>query len=433
MHSSLPKVLHPVAGLPMILYAVQAAQEVTGETPVIVIGHGADAVREAISPTAEFAIQPEQLGTAHAVQCAESLVRGKCDLVLVTYGDMPLVTTATLRRLIDTQQANPGPVTMTTLISADSRGFGRVVRGADGAVTGIVEEAQATAEQLAIHELNAGIYCFKSDWLWTALSRVQVSPKGEYYLTDVVGIAVQDGLAVQAVPLTDPDEALGINNRVHLAEAEKIGRRRINQAWMLAGVTLIDPGTVYIDATVALSPDTVIWPNTYLQGNTRVGAGCTLGPNTILRDTSVGQRCVILSSLLENAQVEDDVDMGPFGHLRPGAHLGQGVHMGNFGEVKNSYLGPKTKMGHFSYIGDAQIGENVNIGCGTITCNFSAEGKKNKTVIGDNAFIGSDTMLVAPINIGAGAITGSGSVVTHDVPEHTVVVGVPARPLRKQE
>jgi bifunctional UDP-N-acetylglucosamine pyrophosphorylase/glucosamine-1-phosphate N-acetyltransferase len=296
-----------------------------------------------------------------------------------------------------------------------------------------VEEAQATPAQLAIQELNAGIYCFNAAWLWDALARVKISPKGEYYLTDLVGMAVQAGLAVCAVPLADADEALGINNRVHLAEAEMIARRRINHAWMLAGVTMVDPSTVYIDASVSLSPDTVIWPNTYLQGITRVGAGCTLGPNTILRDTSVGQRCVILASLLENALVEDDVDMGPFGHLRPGAHLGQGVHMGNFGEVKNSYLGPKTKMGHFSYIGDAQIGENVNIGCGTVTCNFSAEGKKNKTEIGDNAFIGSDTMLVAPVKIGAGAITGSGSVVTHDVPDHTVVVGVPARPLRKQE
>ena len=433
MRSSLPKVLHPIAGQPMIDYAIQAVQPVCDGQPVIVIGSGMEAVRQAIGERARFAVQEQQLGTGHAVQAAASLLRGQDGLVLVTYGDMPLLTGATLRALVDTQRSHSGPLTMLTLLSSQPRGFGRVVRGPDGRVRAIVEEAQATPEQLSIQELNAGVYCFAAGWLWSALERVPLSPKGEYYLTDLVGIAAGDGLSIQALVLDDPEEALGVNTRVHLAEAEKAMRRRINEQWMLAGVTLIDPEKTYIEAGVTIGRDTVIWPDTYLQGQTRIGEACTVGPNSILRDTQTGSRCQILASVLEGALVEDQVSIGPFGHLRKGAHLAQGVHMGNFGEVKNSYLGPGTKMGHFSYIGDAQIGEDVNIGCGTVTCNFSPDGKKNPTEIGKGVFIGSDTLLVAPVKVGEGAITGSGAVVTHDVPAETLVVGVPARPVRKVE
>jgi bifunctional UDP-N-acetylglucosamine pyrophosphorylase/glucosamine-1-phosphate N-acetyltransferase len=238
---------------------------------------------------------------------------------------------------------------------------------------------------------------------------------------------------VQALTVEDPAEVIGINTRVHLAEAEAALRSRLNKAWMLAGVTMIDPVATYIEPDVTIGRDTVIWPNTYLHGKTEVGEACVLGPNTILRDTRIGNRCKVLASVLEGALLEDDVDMGPFGHLRKGAHLARGVHLGNFGEVKNSYLGPGTKMGHFSYIGDATIGPDVNIGCGTVTCNYGMDGKKNLTEIGEGAFIGSDTMLVAPVKVGEGAATGSGAVVTKDVPPYTLVVGVPARPLRMLE
>jgi bifunctional UDP-N-acetylglucosamine pyrophosphorylase/glucosamine-1-phosphate N-acetyltransferase len=248
-----------------------------------------------------------------------------------------------------------------------------------------------------------------------------------------VGIAGADGLPVQVVTTEDPAEVIGINTRVHLAEATTLLRRRINQAWMLAGVTLIDPANTYIEPEVTIGQDTVIWPNTYLHGKTVIGQACTLGPNTMIHDTQIGNHCKVLASVLEKAVLGDDVDMGPFGHLRKGAHLAKGVHMGNFGEVKNSTLGPGTKMGHFSYIGDAQIGPNVNIGAGTITCNLGMDGKKSPTEIGEGAFIGSDTMLVAPVKIGAGAATGSGSVVTKNVPPETLVVGVPARAIRKLE
>ncbi len=430
MASATPKVLHKLAGKPLIQYALQAAASVSDDLPVVVVGHGAEAVRQEVGGAARFAIQEQQLGTANALMSAESLLHTAADLVLVTTADMPLFRSETLRRLVDLQKNNPGPLSLMTAISGDSHGFGRVLRSANGAVQAVVEEAQATPEQLALRELNVSVYCFSTAWLWPALHRIPLSPKGEYYLTDVVGLAVADGLAVNALVMDDPDEAMGINTRLHLAQAEEILRRRINESWMLAGVTLVDPHTTYIEPGVTIGRDTIIWPNTYLQGKTVIGEGCTLGPNTIIRDTRLGQGCTVLASLLEGSILEDHVDMGPFGHLRPGAHLAEGVHLGNFGEVKSSYLGPGVKMGHFSYIGDATIGPNVNIGAGTITCNFDGV-HKNHTEIGADVFIGSDTMLVAPVEIGEGSKTGAGSVVTHDVPPHTLVVGVPARPLRK--
>ena len=277
-----------------------------------------------------------------------------------------------------------------------------------------------------------GAYCIDAQWLWPALHRIPLSAKGEYFLTDLVSLATADGREVQAIQTTDVTEMIGVNTRVHLAETEKIMRKRINTAWMEAGVSMIDPEMTFIEAGVRIGRDTVIWPNTYLKGQTVVGENCTLGPNTIIEDTVVGVVCTLLAAVLEGAVVENHVSMGPFGHLRKGAHLADYVHMGNFGEVKSSYLGPGTKMGHFSYLGDATIGENVNIGAGTITCNFDGV-NKNKTVIGDNAFIGSDTMLVAPLNIDKDTRTGADSVVTHDVPENTVVVGVPARPFEKKK
>jgi len=428
MKSDLPKVLHPLCGRAMIAHALAAAAG--SETPVVVIGHGAEAVREFLGDSARCVVQEPQLGTAHAVQQAEPLLKGRTDLIVVTYADMPLLHPETLERLVETQKANPGPLTLLTVVAADPRGFGRVVRAADGSVQAVIEEAAASPEQLRIHELNAGAYCFAADWLWEALKRVPVSKKGEYYLTDVVGLAAQAGLAVQAVVSEDPLETIGINTRVHLAEAEAALRARINREHMLAGVTLIDPASTYIEAGVIIGRDTVVWPNTYLRGSTTIGAGCTIGPNTIMESATVGDACKVLASVLEGAVVEDHVDMGPFARLRKGAHLCRGVHMGNFGEVKDSTLGPGTKMGHFSYIGNATIGPNVNIGAGTITCNYDGV-HKNPTEIGEDTFIGSDTMLVAPVKIGKRAKTGAGAVVTRDVEDDTLVVGVPARPIKK--
>ncbi len=432
MRSSLPKVLHPLLGRPMALYTLEAAQAATGARPLMVVGHGGDQVRAALGELADYVTQEPQLGTGHALQQAATRLRGQADAVLVLAADLPLLTTGTLTRLIQAQQAHAGPLTMLSVISDQPRGFGRVIRDPDGRLQAIVEQAQATPEQLAIQELNAGVYCFASDWLWAALERIPLSPKGEYYLTDLLGIAVGDGLPVQALVAEEAAEAIGINDRQHLAEVEAILRQRTNQAWMLAGVTLVDPASTYIESGVRIGQDTVIWPNTYLQGKTVVGSECILGPNAIIRDSQLGDRCAVLASVMEKAVLEDEVEIGPFARLRKGAHLARGVHMGNFGEIKNAYLGTGTKMGHFSYVGDATIGPDVNIGAGTVFCNYDGE-HKHHTEVGAGVFIGSDTMLVAPLKIGDGARTGAGSVVTKNVPENSLAVGAPARVIRKRE
>jgi bifunctional UDP-N-acetylglucosamine pyrophosphorylase/glucosamine-1-phosphate N-acetyltransferase len=432
MRSKTPKVLHPLLGRPLASYSIEAVQEATGTKPVLIIGHGQDDVRRVLGETVDYVIQEPQLGTGHAVLQAKTKLAGKSDLVLVTYADMPLVTPQSLGKLVDAQRSHNGPVTMLTVIADNPRGFGRVVRAEEGQVSFVVEEAQATPEQLEIHELNSGVYCFEAAWLWQALEEIQLSPKGEYYLTDLIGIATSEGGTVQALTVENNQEVVGINTRVHLAEAGDILRQRINQAWMLAGVSIIDPATTYIEPNVQIGQDTTLWPNTYLLGSTTIGENCTLGPNTIITDTKIGNDCRIIASVLEKAVVEDEVDVGPFGHLRKGAHLAQGVHMGNFGEVKNSYLGPGTKMGHFSYIGDTTTGPDVNIGAGTITCNYDGK-NKHHTEIGEGAFIGSDTMLVAPVEIGKGSRTGAGAVVTKDVPPDSLAVGIPARTIKKLE
>jgi len=430
MKTLLPKVLHPVCGKPMLAYALEAACSVSTEQPVVIVGKDAQALNDYLGDSARCIVQDPPLGTGHAVQQAETSLLGKTDLVLVTYSDMPLLTHETLLKLVETQKKNPGPMTMLTVIAPDPRGFGRVIRSPQGTVQAVIEEATATPEQLSIRELNVGAYCFSSDWLWEALRRIPISKKGEYYLTDTVGLAANSGLPIQALVSADLTEIIGINTRVHLAEAEAAMRMRINRAHMLAGVTIIDPAVTYIEPGVTIGQDSVIWPNTYLRGKTSIGGSCTIGPNTIVEDTTIGNNCQILAAVIEKAVVDDEVSVGPFAHLRKGAHLCKGVHMGNFGEVKDSTLGPGTKMGHFSYIGNATIGQQVNIGAGTITCNYDGV-HKNPTEIGEGAFIGSDTMLVAPVKVGAHAKTGAGAVVTKDVEADTLVVGVPARPIRK--
>jgi bifunctional UDP-N-acetylglucosamine pyrophosphorylase/glucosamine-1-phosphate N-acetyltransferase len=433
MKSDLPKVLHPLCGKPMLWYVLEAVKTVSTGKPVVVVGRGAEQVKSFIGEVADCVEQEPLLGTAHAALQAEGLLKGKSDYVLVLYADMPLLRGETLKRLVETQQENPGPFSLLTVMADDPRGFGRVLRGPRGDVEAIVEEYVATPEQLNIRELNVGAYCFKSEWLWAALPHIQKNPqKGEYYLTDVVGLAVKEHLPVKAVVHDDLIETIGINTRVHLAEAEAALRQRINRTHMLNGISMMDPSSTYIETGVTIGRDTVILPNTHIHGQTVIGDGNILGPNTIIRDSRIGNRCRVLASVIEGAILEDDIDMGPFARLRKGAHLAKGVHMGNFGEVKDSYLAPGVKLGHFSYIGNATIGENTNIGAGTITCNYDGE-NKNPTEIGSDVFIGSDTMLVAPLKIGDGAKTGAGAVVTKDVAPDTLVVGMPARAIRKLE
>jgi len=426
MKSRLPKVLHPLGGRPMVLHSINTASALTGMPPVLVIGYGGDQVRETVGDAARYIVQAEQLGTGHAVAQAAPLLRGQSEHVIVCYADMPLLRAETLRALYDVQRVSDGPFSMLTHLADDPRGFGRIVRDGGGRVTAIVEEAQATPEQLAIREVNDGVYCFDAGWLWEHLPEIPLSPKGEYYLTDLVEIAIAGGWNINAVAVEDSAEVMGINTRVHLAEAEAILRQRIAIHWMLEGVTITDPATTYIGADVTIGPDTTILPNTHLVGQTVIGSDCAIGPNTWIEGATIGNRCVIHCSVVEHATLEDDVDAGPFAHLRKGAYLEKGVHMGNFGEVKNSRLRRGAKMGHFSYIGDADVGPDANIGAGTITCNYDGK-EKHQTVIGEGAFIGSDTMLVAPVKIGAGARTGAGAVVVKDVPDGATVFGVPAR------
>ena len=432
MKSDIPKVLHPLLGKPMVEYIFDAVRDICEAPPLVVVGNHANLVMETLGDKARYVVQEPQLGTAHAVQCAREVLRGKSDIVLVANSDFPLITAQTYALLVQTHQESGSRLTLSTVVSDEPRGFARILRDGEGHIVAIVEDKDATLQQKKINELNSNPYCFDAEWLWEALDRVEKSTVGEYYLTDLVGIASKSGQPVGSIEIEDNRESIGINNRVHLAEATKVIQQRINRTWMLAGVTMIDPDKVFIDDTVTLGRDTVLYPEVYLRGESAVGEGCQIGPSVILEDTTVGSRCKLLYAMLESAKLEDDVDMGPFGHLRRGAHLDDNVHMGNFGEVKNSYLAPGVKMGHFSYIGDAHIGRNANIGAGTVTCNFDGEGKF-KTEVGEDAFIGSDTMLVAPVKIGRGAKTGAGSVVTHDVLDGSVVVGVPAKEIKSKQ
>lgn len=426
MLSALPKPLHSLLGKPLIEYVLEASESLSEKPPVMVVGHGADLIKDSLGERVRFVEQAKLLGTGHAVQQAEELLSGYSDLVLILYGDMPLIRQSTLKSIIEIQGSHDGPMTILTVESADPRGFGRINRDSAGNIQAIVEEADASPEELMITELNAGIYCFRSDWLWPSLNKLGISSNGEYYLTDLVSLAAGDGLSIKSVLAGDPEEFIGINTRVHLAESSQILRKRINQELMLSGVTIIDPSSTYIDPDVAIGRDTMIFPNTYLEGNTVLGQKCLIGPGTRIINSQVGNSCEIEFSVIESSLIEDGVDIGPFSHLRKGTHLGPGVHVGNFGEIKDSYLGKGSKMGHFSYVGDAQIGADVNIGAGAITCNFDGK-EKHQTVIKDGVFIGSDSMLVAPLEIGENSRTGAGSVVTKDVPPNTVVVGIPAR------
>ncbi|MCH8094568.1 MAG: bifunctional UDP-N-acetylglucosamine diphosphorylase/glucosamine-1-phosphate N-acetyltransferase GlmU, partial [Chloroflexi bacterium] len=418
------------AGRPMVRWSVGACREATGTEPYLIVPPDGAAIGGAAGGSLKLVEQADPLGTGHALLQAAEALDGNSDLILVVNADMPLLRAGTLRSLVEAQSKNAGVVTLLTTNSEQSRGFGRVVRDKAGGVVAIVEEAQASPDELQLTELNVGAYCFDSKWLWNVLADLSKSPKGEYYLTDVVGLAAERGDGIGANRVSDADETIGVNTMEHLAQAEAAARRRINRKWMQAGVRMIDPDTTYIDAEVSVGPGTVLLPNTHLGGQTIVGGNCKIGPSSILRDAQVGDGCAIEASVVDQAVLEAGVDVGPFARLRPGTKLGPGVHVGNFGEIKDSTLGAGVKVGHFSYIGDATIGENVNIGAGTITCNYDGK-HKSATIIGKGAFIGSDTMLVAPVTIGVGARTGAGAVVTKDVPDRTLAAGVPARVIRK--
>jgi bifunctional UDP-N-acetylglucosamine pyrophosphorylase/glucosamine-1-phosphate N-acetyltransferase len=447
MRSTLPKVLHPLVGVPLLAHVLKAVEAIPSTSafasstipvsthrPVVVIGHDAAQVKAVFGERCVYAYQEEQLGTGDAVRATQSIVNTFDPLpqtVLVCYGDTPLVRSEILAQVLVEHLTQRATVTFLTAFTEQPSDFGRVVRNAHGRVREIVEVKRATEEQKRINEVNSGVYCFDRAWLWPTLQALPRNASGEYYLTDLIGIASTQERVICTVSGT-LDETIGINDRVQLASAEQLLRRRILERHMYAGVTIIDPATTYIDDDVQIGMDTVLLPGTMITGKTTIGSACRLGPGTTIDESVLGDRCIIRNSAIEQSILQDDVSMGPFSHCRPGAYLERGVRIGNYAEIKNSYVGAETDMHHFSYLGDATVGEHVNIGAGTITCNYDGE-RKHHTTIGAHAFIGSDTMLVAPIVIGEQAKTGAGAVVRHDVPPGTVVVGVPARPLHKPQ
>lgn len=431
MKSQRAKVLHPVAGKAMVVYGVEAAAAAGVNQTVLVIGHQGEQVRAVLGERVLYAEQPSPRGTGDAVKCARDILRGNAAHVMVFYADMPLLKAETFRALVAKHLTTHATLTMLTLVADDPMGFGRIVRDENGQPLRIVEEVEATPQEFALRELNPGVYCFQADWLWQNLERLKPSSKkGEYYLTDLLEMAVTQRVKVETETIRDVSQALGINTRAQLADAERVMRDRVRERVMDDGVTLLDPASTYIDADVVIGTDTVILPNTHLQGKTRIGSDCRIGPNAIVRDSVIGDACKIGPSVIEESTLEDHVDMGPFCHLRPKSYLSKHVHLGNYAEVKNSRLGEGVHMGHFSYAGDADIGAHTNYSAGVITCNYDGK-KKHRTVIGEHVFIGSDSMLVAPLTIGDRARTGAGSVVTKDIPADTLAVGAPARVIRK--
>lgn len=433
MRSRTPKVLHTLAGRLMLSYVIDALREVRPASLVVVVSPQVKAALPDLGPGIEYALQEQPLGTGHALAQARSLLESASEHVLVLNADTPLVSPLTLRTLAGHHQASRAVLTLATATVPQPQGLGRILRDSARRIVGVAEDdADLSESQRHINEINVGVYAFGADWLWPHLSLVPPARSGgEFYLTHLVGLAAQAGLPVQGIAVSHPTEALGINHRGHLAQAEAYLRQQVRERLMLAGVTLLDPPSTLVDASVEVGEDTVLYPQTMLLGHTRVGCGCRLGPGTVVEDSHIGDNCRIVASVIEGATLEEGVDVGPFSHLRPGAHLEAGVHLGNFVEVKKSRLGRGTRAGHFSYLGDAAIGAGVNIGAGTITCNFDGQAHQ-PTTIGAGAFIGSDTMLVAPVTVGDLAVTGAGSVVTRDIGPGEVAYGVPARVRRRR-
>lgn len=422
MKSKLYKVLHPVCGKPMVGHVLDVLDAVQVDRKVVIVGHGAEAVQAYLGNRAEFALQAEQLGTGHAVAMAKPQLGEEDGITVVICGDTPLIRPDSLEAMIQLHREQGAAA---TLMSADldvPRGYGRIVRSGHGDVERIVEQKDCTAEEDAIREINAGTYVFDNRKLFAALEKVtNHNAQNEYYFTDVIGILRAQGEKVLAYCTSDPSEWIGVNDRVALSEAEKYMRERINQEHMRNGVTVIDPANTYIEKEVRIGADTVLYPGTVLRGNTVIGQDCMVGPNCEIADSTIGDGVEIKHSVLAEAAVGDNCTVGPFAYLRPGAKLAGNVKIGDFVEIKNSFLDEGVKVSHLSYIGDASVGKNVNVGCGSITVNYDGF-NKHKTVIGDDAFVGSNVNLIAPVTIGKGAFLVAGSTITNDVPAGDVAI-----------
>ena len=424
MKSALPKVLHRVAGLPLIDHVLAGAQILRPRSTTVVIGHQAEALKVALARHSDltFVVQEPQLGTAHALLQTEPVLRASRGLLVLLSGDVPLLTADTLKRLVERHTSRGASMTVVTAPVDDPHGYGRIVRNGEQ-IARIVEEKDATSTERQIREINSGIYAFSLEGLFDAVRGVAAeNAQREYYLPDLVSIFRQRGLVVETVSVANADEIRGINSRSELAAVSRIMRDRKNAELMAAGVTIEDPATAYIDPDVRIGADTVIHPCVFLEGKTTIGAGCEIHAGVRIVDSEIGDRVVILNHcLIVNSRIANDASLGPFAHLRNGADVREGAHIGNFVELKKTVFGAGSKAGHLAYLGDATIGEKVNIGAGTITCNYDGE-KKNQTTIEDGAFIGSDSQLVAPVTIGKGAYVGSGATIREDVPPGSLAV-----------
>ena len=423
MKSALPKVLHAVGGQSMLRHVMTAAEQAGAKRTIVVVGFGGDQVQAEIGAAAEYVLQAEQLGTGHAMMQAQPVLAGYTGTVLLLCGDTPLLTGNTLQQLVAAHQQSGAAATVLTAMPADATGYGRILRDKSGQVLGIVEQKDATPEQKQIGEINTGIYCFEAAPLFAALAGLTCNnAQQEYYLTDVLAILAQAGQRVGAVEVADFQETLGINSRLQLAEAEKILRQRKLLELMDSGVTVMDPASTFVDASVSIGEDTVLYPFTWLEGKTTIGRDCRIGPNSRIADSQLGDAVTLHFSYAHECKIADGVTVGPYVHLRPDAELAAGVKVGNFVEVKNSRVGVGSKLPHLCYIGDADIGSGVNIGCGTITVNYDGK-KKHRTVVGDTAFVGCNSNLVAPVSVGAGSYIAAGSTITKDVPDGALGVG----------
>ncbi len=424
MRSKVPKVLHPLLGRPMLRYPVEAARQSGARETVVVVGHGAERVMEALADQGvRFAHQKEPLGTAHALAAAKPALQNFTGALLVTSGDTPLISKRTLHRLKEALGAQGRGMIVLTMKKDDPYGYGRIVRGADGRVARIVEEKDASPEERAITEVNTGVYAFDAR-VWDLLAKVKNDNRaGEYYLTDLVARYLEAGLPVGALMAEDQEELIGVNTRAQLAEVERVLLDRLRAGWMERGVRMILPETIYLEPEVELAADVVLEPGVMLKGTTKVAEGARIGAYSVVENSVVGAGAEVRPhSVLEGARLEAGAVVGPLARLRPGAVLEEGAFVGNFVEVKNSVLGPGTKAGHLAYLGDATVGAGSNIGAGVITANYDGK-KKHPTRIGQQAFVGSNSVLIAPVNIGDYAFVAGGSAITKDVPEGALAIG----------
>lgn len=422
MKSKLYKVLHPVCGKPMVEHVVDQVRSLDFTTNVVIIGHGAEKVRSTLGDSVTYALQEEQLGTGHAVLQAAPILKAEEGITVVLCGDTPLVTADTIDQLIKHHESQAAKVTILTATATDPTGYGRILRNDQGLVERIVEHKDATESEREVKEINTGTYCFDNKDLFDALQQVtNDNVQGEYYLPDVIEILQKKGETVAAFHTDNFAETLGVNDRVALSEAEQYMKKRINEHWMRQGVTIIDPETTYISADAIIGQDTTLYPGTMISGATTIGQDCIIGPNSELLNCTIADRSVIKQSVVHDSEVGNDVAIGPFSHIRPNSFIGNDVKVGNFVEVKKSKLGNNSKASHLSYIGDAEIGDDVNLGCGSITVNYDGV-HKYLTRVEDGAFIGCNANLVAPVTIGKNAFVAAGSTITEDVPGESLSI-----------